>query len=198
MLNVQEPENDSLEASRVEWSQADLKTSCTESRTKLDSRRMPIDASLLLLPAQILCFVPWCIAVGCALVLFPKHLEQVIFTSGYYYSSSESSPRGIRRFAHLAEYALPHVGAFSAFLFVVTWYNMPLGLALSVLAIGQALLSWQDFEEDVNVPLGEDDRLSVYWVLKRYAIGESCFNLREDKGGYFVTYGSDVDGQDED
>ncbi|KAL0575724.1 hypothetical protein V5O48_006237 [Marasmius crinis-equi] len=161
-------------------------------KSSMDSGSL-IDPTTLLMPAQILCFLPWSIAVGCALILFPKHLEHVVFSSGYYYANAPS-PRGIHRFAHLAEYAIPHMTIFLAFLVLSTWFNMPLGLGLVTLTFSQGIMSWQDFQEDLSIPLGEDDRMSVYWVLKRYAVGEGCWGLRKADDGYFIT--AEFDGGD--
>ncbi|KAG7098053.1 hypothetical protein E1B28_000027 [Marasmius oreades] len=162
--------------------------------------RKKIDISTLVIPFQILCFLPWCIAVGCALLVFPKHLEQLVFSSGYYFSSNSIAggtslpppPRGIHRFAHLAEFTVPHVMAFLGFLLVSIWWNPPLGSGLATLALSQGVLSWQDFREDFGVPLGEDDRMSVYWVLKRYAFGEECWGMRKGDDGYFMTHSSNA------
>src|ERR1700722_9747782 len=48
----------------------------------------------------VLCFLPWCIAVGACIVLSPKHLDLVAFHTGYH--NLNEIPRGIRRFAHWA------------------------------------------------------------------------------------------------
>ncbi|KAF9257623.1 hypothetical protein L218DRAFT_949046 [Marasmius fiardii PR-910] len=44
----------------------------SSSTRNVDIRQRIIDISALVIPAQGLCFLPWCIAVGCALLAFPK------------------------------------------------------------------------------------------------------------------------------
>ncbi|KAL0068178.1 hypothetical protein AAF712_004838 [Marasmius tenuissimus] len=201
--------SDSLDGSAVklrspEEDQVDPQGPIEDSPQAVSSRKLPsnsknsnnpIELTALLIPAQVLCFLPWCIAVGCALLLFPKHLEHVVFTSGYYYPNAPS-PSGIHRFAHLAEYAIPHVMTFLAFLVLSVWFNMPLGLGLATLAFSQGMLSWQDFREDLSIPLGEDDRMAIYWILKRYAFGEGCWGMRKADDGYFITTGGGPEGNE--
>uniref|UniRef100_A0A0W0G6G1 Uncharacterized protein n=1 Tax=Moniliophthora roreri TaxID=221103 RepID=A0A0W0G6G1_MONRR len=141
----------------------------------------------LLFMIKFLCFLPWCIAAGCALVVFPKHIEAVVFSPGFYRDSSEPPPKGIRRFAHLAEFTIPHVGIFISSLAFVAWWSTPVGLALAVLMFSQGIVAWQDFRKDESVPLGEDDRMSVYWILKEYVAGDGCFSeMCKTDEGFFV------------
>ncbi|KAK1229317.1 hypothetical protein PQX77_007635 [Marasmius sp. AFHP31] len=193
-----------VELKSLEKDQVDPQVPTEDSSQAVSSRKASsnlknsdnaIELTALLIPAQVLCFLPWCIAVGCALLLFPKHLEHVVFTSGYYYPNAPS-PSGIHRFAHLSEYAIPHVMTFLAFLVLSVWFNMPLGLGLATLAFSQGMLSWQDFREDLSIPLGEDDRMAVYWILKRYAFGEGCWGLRKADDGYFITTGGGTEGDE--
>ena len=53
--------------------------------------------SFLILAAKVVCFLPWCIAVGATLSLAPQYLELVTFQTGYV-----PSIRGVRRFAYWA------------------------------------------------------------------------------------------------
>ncbi|KIJ10451.1 hypothetical protein PAXINDRAFT_16536 [Paxillus involutus ATCC 200175] len=84
---------------------------------------------------RILLFIPWCAAVGGALLLSPNHVELVAFRTGYL-----PSPKGLRRFARWADCAYPHVMVFFACVVVVLWV-------------------------DRSIPLGEDDQQSLYLVI---------------------------------
>ncbi|KAF9260919.1 hypothetical protein L218DRAFT_556264 [Marasmius fiardii PR-910] len=194
--------------------------SSSSDTRNVDTPQRTIDISTLVLPAQVLCFLPWCIAVGCALLVFPKHLEQLVFSSGYYFPSSATifsslgsnqasapsrtgtptrtsgslSPKGIHRFAHLAEYTLPHISIFFGFLFMLLYVNPPLGLGVCAVLVGQGVIAWKDFREEdvVDVALGDDDRSSVYWILKRYVVGDSCWEFSvEDCGRICMVRGGE-------
>ncbi|KAG2143727.1 hypothetical protein DEU56DRAFT_900269 [Suillus clintonianus] len=65
---------------------------------------------------RVVLFVPWCAAVGGALLLFPQKLEAVVFRPGYLESS-----QGIRHFAYWAECAFHHAVIFLAFVVVLAW-----------------------------------------------------------------------------
>ncbi|KAH9921640.1 uncharacterized protein B0H18DRAFT_1020610, partial [Fomitopsis serialis] len=86
---------------------------------------------------KILFFLPWCVAVGGAILLSPQHLELVAFRTGYV-----SHERGPHRSA-LGRYG--------------TW------AVAAMLARG--VYVWHDFRVDLTVPLGEDDRQSLYLAL---------------------------------
>ncbi|OBZ73959.1 hypothetical protein A0H81_06090 [Grifola frondosa] len=146
--------------------------------------RLPIAPQLLLPPltpktllpplVRLLFFLPWCAAVGGAILLAPAHLELVTFAPGYI-----RSPRGVRRLAHWADCALHHVGIFLACAVVLAWY-CPLAAA-PVLA--RCVYAWQDFRPDAKVPLGEDDRQSL-WAVARgvYWEGEEDLVVRVEHG----------------
>ncbi|KAK7046122.1 hypothetical protein VNI00_007125 [Paramarasmius palmivorus] len=153
-------------------------------------------------------FLPWCIAAGCTLLIFPKHIEFVVFAPGYYTTSSSS--RGIHRFAELAENTIPHVGIFLGLLALVVYWNFALGMALTALIVSQGVLAWQDFDSEgaKNVPLGEDDRVAVYWVLKSYVGGcgvlagmcktqEGAFVMGNANGGNIALEDDEDEGVDD-
>ncbi len=127
-----------------------------------------------LLPKALL-FLPWYTLVGGVIVLFPQYLETVAFSSGYI----SSPPRGIRRYAHWAECALAHV---LLFLLVVIIIGSKTPMMFPVL-FGQATYSWMDFRFDERVPLGVDDRQSLFLVAKEL-VGDVQFKRSE--GNFFV------------
>ncbi|KIK91738.1 hypothetical protein PAXRUDRAFT_615895 [Paxillus rubicundulus Ve08.2h10] len=109
---------------------------------------------------RILLFVPWCAAVGGALLLFPNHVELVAFRTGYL-----PSPKGLRRFAHWANCAYPHVMIFLACIVLVLWYDRVLGLSLTCALVSRFVYVWNCFRVDRDIPLGEDDQQSLYLVV---------------------------------
>lgn len=53
------------------------------------------------------------------------------------------------------------------------------GCAMAALALN----AWYDFRLDPNVPLGKDDRQSIYLSITRFWLTDEFLNLRrEDKG----------------
>ncbi|KAG2143732.1 hypothetical protein DEU56DRAFT_792453, partial [Suillus clintonianus] len=100
---------------------------------------------------RVALFVPWCAAVGGALLLFPQKLEVVVFRPGYL-----ESLQGIRRFAHWAECAFHHVMIFLALVVALAWF----------------MYVWTGFRVDSNMPLGCDDRQSLYLLAKGTAFAE--------------------------
>lgn len=109
---------------------------------------------------RILLFVPWCAAVGGALLLFPSYVELVAFRPGYI-----ESPKGIRRFAHWAECGQQHVMIFLACLIAVLWYNRALGLSFTSIVVSRFVSVWHAFKVDESIQLGEDDQQSLYLVI---------------------------------
>lgn len=126
---------------------------------------------------RILLFVPWCAAVGGALLLFPSHVETVAFRPGYL-----PSPKGIRRFAHWAECGQQHVAIFLACLVVVVWYNRPLGLSVASVVATRFAVVWSAFEVDWSIPLGEDDQQSLYLVMTGLASRGGSFRVSGLRG----------------
>lgn len=121
--------------------------------------------STLVLAAKIICFLPWCITVGAALLLSPHHLDLIAFQTGYL-----PHVQGVPRFAHWANCGLQHVAIFFAAIFAVGYCNTAVGLALVAFFLVRFVYVWQNFEFDQSIPLGEDDRQSLY----RVAMMEAC------------------------
>jgi hypothetical protein len=130
---------------------------------------------------RIVIFLPWCVAVGGAILFSPKHLDLVAFGPGYI-----KTPRGIHRFAHWADSGMQHIGIFLGFLASVGWVFPTFGLLLFGGLAAQFLYAWQDFVADPNVPLGADDRQTMYIVATQFGLsGYAHFSKRQDN--YFVS-----------
>jgi hypothetical protein len=109
---------------------------------------------------RVLFFLPWCIAVGACIVVVPSWLDFVAFGTGY------TSPRdGAHRLAYWAECAMPHVAIFCAVMVSLLWWNIPLGCVLAAGVLALFVQAWRDFEVDENIPLGDDDRQTIYFLL---------------------------------
>ncbi|KAG5642742.1 hypothetical protein DXG03_002256 [Asterophora parasitica] len=131
---------------------------------------------------RVIFFLPWCVLAGATILLFPAHLETVIFSTGY-----NTSVRGIRRFAFWADIAVELVSIFLSLL-VVLWCKYP---KLGVMAIGgvvaQTVYAWQGFTIDRRVPLGEDDRQSLYLVWKQYSLSNALVGMKQTEQGVLAT-----------
>jgi hypothetical protein len=130
---------------------------------------------------RISLFVPWCAAVGGALLLFPSYVELVAFRPGYL-----ESPKGIRRFAHWAECGQQHVMIFLACLVAVLWYNLALGLSLTTIVVSRFVFVWHAFKVDGSIQLGEDDQQSLYLVIMGLASTKGSFSVNGPRGGHTV------------
>ncbi|PBK68227.1 hypothetical protein ARMSODRAFT_1085529 [Armillaria solidipes] len=129
---------------------------------------------------KILLFLPWCVLVGATILLSPRHLEYTAFFPGYI-----ASPQGIRRFSHWAEVAFPHVMIFFAFIVCVGTQHLPLGVTLAALTVGQSIIAWHDFSYDSEIPVGDDDRQSLYLIAVTLGCSKS-FTITQSPRGYFI------------
>ncbi|KAH7927003.1 hypothetical protein BV22DRAFT_308914 [Leucogyrophana mollusca] len=127
---------------------------------------------------RILFFLPWCAAVGGALLLFPAHLDLVAFAPGYLLRS----PRGIRRFSHWADCALQHVMIFLALTTVLVCYDKTVGVSLGGALVSRFVYVWNDFRVDRNIPLGEDDRQTLFLVATDRAFVGDEIVVRDQSG----------------
>ncbi|KAK0488392.1 hypothetical protein EDD18DRAFT_1466316 [Armillaria luteobubalina] len=107
----------------------------------------------------ILLFPPWYVLVVATILLSPQHLKYAVFFSVYIASS-----QGVRRFAHRAEVDFPHVMIFFAFIRCIGTEHLLLGITLGTLTIGQSIIAWHDFHYDSQIPVGDDDRQSLYLI----------------------------------
>lgn len=106
-------------------------------------------------------FVPWCATVGGALLLFPQKLELVVFRPGYL-----EPLQGIHRFAHWADCAFYHAMIFLALVIALMWYKAGVGVPVACGLVSRFMYVWTGFQVDSNIPLGWDDRQSLYLLAK--------------------------------
>jgi hypothetical protein len=130
---------------------------------------------------QILCFLPWCIAVGGALVLFPDHLEYLAFQTGYV-----ASPIGIRRFSHWAEYGLQHVVIFVTFLGLFVFVFPTIGFLLIGGLLAQFYHVWNYFSLDRTVPLGTDDLQAIYLLATTDWFNGASMGIKKVDDHYYL------------
>ncbi|KAE9391722.1 hypothetical protein BT96DRAFT_925105, partial [Gymnopus androsaceus JB14] len=98
-------------------------------------------------------------------------------------------PKGTHRFAHWGECAVPHIMIFLAAFGTGMWF---LALGMAGLGLGSAMVfAWQDFDFRMGEqsegcrPLGEDDRESIWMVVRMYVLAEESkmwFTGNLDKG----------------
>jgi hypothetical protein len=131
---------------------------------------------------RIVFFLPWCVAVGGTIVTCPNHLELIAFGPGYL----NSPPKGIHRFAHWADTGMHHVWIFLGFLASIWWIYPTLGWMLIGGVVAQTANAWHDFEVDRSVPLGEDDRQTMYLIATQYGIPDELMGIRKTDKGYLV------------
>ena len=51
----------------------------------------------------------------------------------------------------------------------------------------QAANAWQDFKVDRTVPLGEDDRQTMYLVATQYGVPDELMGIRKTEKGYVIS-----------
>lgn len=122
-------------------------------------------------------FVPWCATVGGALLLFPQNLELVVFRPGYL-----ESLQGIRRFAHWADCAFHHAMIFLALVVAFVWYEAAVGVPVACGLMSRFMYVWTGFQVDSNVPLGLDDRQSLYLLAKGIAFENQMILIKDCEG----------------
>ena len=136
--------------------------------------------SLLILAAKVICFLPWCIAVGATLSLAPQYSELVAFQTGYV-----ASLKGVRRFAYWTECGLQQIAIFFASVVIIGYFQMALGVSFAALVLSRFIYAWQDFKFDNSIPLGEDDRQSLYRIamMDNYGLDKDTVIYIESEGG---------------
>ncbi|KAM6491111.1 hypothetical protein JOM56_013350, partial [Amanita muscaria] len=133
---------------------------------------------------KVILFVPWCISVGGTVLLWPDQLELIAFQTGYVYSM-----RGIRRFAHWADVGVQLVMIFLAFVLCLLWFlPTPVGMLLVFALVVRSVLVWQGVQVDYSVPLGEDDKQSLYLlaILGERGLVEGAQTVTKTEAGFFV------------
>ncbi|KAF8817085.1 hypothetical protein BYT27DRAFT_7333009 [Phlegmacium glaucopus] len=178
---VEDSEDDLLEK---DDDSASFPTHLHETQSSIAELRLLIKdvtiSKLLGLAIRILCFLPWCIAVGGSLVLFPDHLEYIAFQTGYIVS-----PTGIRRFSHWAEYGMQHVIIFGAFLGLFVFILPTTGFLLIGGLLAQFYHVWNYFSLDRTVPLGTDDLQAVYLLATTHWLNETFPEIKKVDDHYY-------------
>src|ERR1700722_503817 len=147
-----------------------------------DWPKSPLGNVLILL--KIICFIPWCIAVGGAIILCPNQLVLVAFGAGY-----QSSLKGIKRFAYWADSAMQHLVIFCGFVATVAWWNQLVGGFLLTGIMAAFLFAWGDFVLDRNIPLGQDDRQTIFLVVTNYGLPDDSLVFQHTADGYLARDG---------
>ena len=92
------------------------------------------------------------------MLLWPDQLEAITFQAGYV-----DSVQGIRRFAHWADVGLHFVMIFLASLATILWFlPRTAGVTLVIGLCLRFVFVWHGWKIDYSVPLGKDDRQSLY------------------------------------
>jgi hypothetical protein len=130
---------------------------------------------------RVLFFLPWCIGVGGSIVLCPSELDTITFQTGYL-----EPLFGIYRFAHWADHTFEHIVIFATFLGFIAWFSPALGVMLGCAVVALAVNAWSDFELDPSVPLGGDDRQSVYLSVTKFWLTDEFLNLRRVNKGFVL------------
>lgn len=155
--------------------------------------------SALEIASRIVCFLPWCVAVGGIIVLSPSHLDTVASVLGY-----TKPVKGIYRFAHWSECAMHHVVIFLGVVASIAWWSHAAGILLVAGLLAQSFLAWGDFVVDRTIPLGDDDRQTIYLLAMQYGRGgglnDEMMNLRKTESGFFLAEDASqsIDGEESD
>jgi len=80
-----------------------------------------------------------------------------------------------------------HVMIFLAFIVIVGWWKTSIGILLATGVLAQFVFAWRDFVLDRTVPLGEDDRQTIYLVATNYGLDEDSMNLKRTQAGYLIS-----------
>ena len=113
-------------------------------------------------------------------MFIPDHLECLAFQTGYL-----TSPTGIRRYAHWAEYGLPHVVIFVAFLWLFVFVFPTTGSLLIGGLLGEFYHVWSYFSLDLTVPLGTDDLQTVYLLATTHWLKETSMYMKKIGDDYY-------------
>ena len=123
------------------------------------------DSPLLQSLARVLLFVPWCIAVGGTILLFPRQLDRVVFRTGYV---APPAP-GLRRLQFWLEMAPDYVKIFLFTLAGVWSLSVEWGAIVTALVAARFAYVWQRFEVQtccLQRRVGVDDMESLWLVVQ--------------------------------
>ena len=131
---------------------------------------------------HVILFLPWCVAAGATLLLFPYHLELVIFETGYL-----EPCKGIYRFAHFAECGMQYSMTFLASLVLFIYEYPNLGMVITGGLLAQFFHAWQDFQVDRNIPLGNDDRQMIYILATSSWFTGDSVDIQKVEDQYYLS-----------
>lgn len=134
----------------------------------------------------ILCHLPSILAAGCIFLLFPHYIDFLLFHTGYL-----SAQRGVERLGALASVS----GVVPIFLCTSAWLvgfylRTVLGLTISCALLSRFLYAWWDFRFTQNIPLGEDDRQSIFRIFVKQELGITGDTVVRQPNGSLVRMGS--------
>ncbi|KAI0671882.1 hypothetical protein C8Q78DRAFT_803408 [Trametes maxima] len=127
-----------------------------------DAQQPPLVRALL-----FVLFVPWCVAVGGAILLAPASAGALAFRGGFVRGTAP--PRGLRRLAYWADNAYEHVFVFLAVVAAALFYadlrRAAWVLAAAIVRVGWV---WGGYRpaEDLHRRVGENDQESL-WLVAR-------------------------------
>ncbi|KAI0787954.1 hypothetical protein C8Q74DRAFT_1366749 [Fomes fomentarius] len=127
----------------------------------------PEERSPLFTIFLIVQFVPWCIAVGAAILLLPQSLDTVVFRSGYI---PAPPPRGLRRYAFWSKMAPDYVKIFMFTLLGLFNVSVRGAATLVVLVAMRCAYVWKDYKpkevKDLHMRIGQDDMESLWLFVQ--------------------------------
>jgi len=109
------------------------------------------------------------VVVGACIVLAPTHIDTVAFGHGYYFAHP---PQGTARFSHWAYCAWPHVFSFLACVTYLLRWRIYIGVSIAALVVAGSFVAWSDFKVDKSIPLGTDDRQSIFLAVTEGVIDD--------------------------
>ncbi len=115
--------------------------------------------------ARVLLFVPWCVTVGGAIVLFPSQLDRIVFRAGYI----DPIAPGLRRFQFWHDMGPVYVKIFLAVLVAAWSLSIEWGAIVSALVAARFIYVWQWFAPQtccLQERIGVCDMESLWLVVQ--------------------------------
>ncbi len=123
---------------------------------------------------RLLLFMPWCIAVGATITLFPAHIDRVVFSTGYI---PGPAPRGVHRFGFWADTARDYACIFGFALLSLFAVSAPAAWVACALALARFVWVWGAYacargercccvHTHTSERLGEDDMESLALIAR--------------------------------
>lgn len=125
---------------------------------------------------RILLFMPWCVAVGATITLFPASIDAVAFSAAAGYIPAPA-PRGVQRFCFWADTARDYACIFAAALLSLFLVSTGVGSVACALALARFIWVWGTYACAKGVDqgcccvhnpqrLGEDDMESLVLIAR--------------------------------